>query len=424
MATLPTAEDIIPTYRIDLARPPELRYVDVAAEFGPRIRTLGHVFDELLEAMLPYRFLAKIAKFAAKVLLRGVYDDEQTKEIKGFAETSGVDLFLIVALNVFLDVLMGCTAGCVRVNAKRAHDDVSTISLMHFRTLDWGVDTLRDLVVVLEYVDTAKDPDHVIATSVTYAGFVGILTGARENLSISLNYRPMHLCSNLALKKHQFLVLLGFRPSISSIIRSTIFNPQQWASDSPDGIGSSSPLIAQAQKLAAVTSSPCYLTLCDGHHGVIIEKDLIQGRIRTAEQFIVQTNHDSKDAACFGDSVAWDTATEALPPQNELWLRDSTDRMDVIQSKWTEHSSGIAAVVDKAQLQGCTGDSINHEKGTQENMEIGAGAVTEGALRDWMKDERISNNFTHFACILDPITGKVRWLERGHVPKVANQGDM
>ena len=172
-------EDDIPTFRVDLARPPELRYVDVAAAYGPRIRSLGHVFDEILDAMLQYKWLVYIAKLAARVLLRGVHDAEQTREIKGFAQASGVDLYLIVALNVFLDAMMGCTTGCIRVNARRSADGTSSNSMMHFRTLDWGVDALRDLVVIIEYVDTSKDPDYVIATSVTYAGFVGILTGIR-----------------------------------------------------------------------------------------------------------------------------------------------------------------------------------------------------------------------------------------------------
>lgn len=170
-----TPDSDIPTFRIDLARSPEDRYVDVAATFGPRIRTLGHVFDELLESMLGSKWLARIAKFLARVFLRRVHDEEETREIRGFTKVARCDLFLVVALNVFLDVMMGCTAGCVKVKGKHVQDE----RLMHFRTLDWGLDPLRDLVVVLEYVDSSKDPDHVIATSITYAGFMGVLTGVK-----------------------------------------------------------------------------------------------------------------------------------------------------------------------------------------------------------------------------------------------------
>lgn len=186
----------IPTFRIDLARSPEDRYVDVAATFGPRIRTLGHVFDELLESMLGSKWLARIAKFLARVFLRRVHDEEETREIRGFAKVARCDLFLVVALNVFLDVMMGCTAGCVKVKGKQVQDE----RLMHFRTLDWGLDPLRDLVVVLEYVDSSKDPDHVIATSITYAGFMGVLTGVKYVLCALK-------CSVLTLLKGEFVTL-------------------------------------------------------------------------------------------------------------------------------------------------------------------------------------------------------------------------
>ena len=174
-------EDDIPTFRVDLARPPELRYHEVAVAFGTRMRSMSAVFDELLQSMLGYRFLAKVAKFAAQLFLRRLYDDEQTKEVKAIARVARVDLYLLIALNVFLDILMGCTAGCVkaRPTPSRGSTTGERPRLMHFRTLDWGMDALRDLLVVLEYVDSSTGSDRVIATTITYAGFVGTLTGVR-----------------------------------------------------------------------------------------------------------------------------------------------------------------------------------------------------------------------------------------------------
>ncbi|KAM6524609.1 hypothetical protein FALCPG4_010218 [Fusarium falciforme] len=375
----------IPTFRIDLARSPEDRYVDVAATFGPRIRTLGHVFDELLESMLGSKWLARIAKFLARVFLRRVHDEEETREIRGFAKVARCDLFLVVALNVFLDVMMGCTAGCVKIKGKQVQDE----RLMHFRTLDWGLDPLRDLVVVLEYVDSSKDPDHVIATSITYAGFMGVLTGVKENLSLSLNYRPLHLCDNSHLKKHQLLVILGFRPSVSSILRHTLFNQQKTET--------ASSLVENAKQLASVRSAPCYLTLCDGNHAVVIEKDLLTGRLRENDRFIVQTNHDSCDATRCGTELR----SEPVTPHPELWLRDSNDRMDVISDKWSDHCSTEASSDDEAVVVDDNKSSVKQE-----------------TLREWMMDKRISNGFTHFACIMDPATGRVPWLRRGPAPEV------
>lgn len=71
--------------------------------------------------------------------------------------------------------------------------------MLHFRTLDWGMDGLRKLVVRLEYV---KDGQR-IGTTVGYVGFVGILTAVRKDLSLSLNFRPNRNCIS-------FLSSLGF----------------------------------------------------------------------------------------------------------------------------------------------------------------------------------------------------------------------
>jgi len=52
--------------------------------------------------------------------------------------------------------------------------------MLHFRTLDWGMDPLRSVLVVLEFVRSkSEEPEKVIARAVTYAGFVGVLTGVR-----------------------------------------------------------------------------------------------------------------------------------------------------------------------------------------------------------------------------------------------------
>lgn len=90
----------------------------------------------------------------------------------------------MIALNVILDSLLGCTSGAVKTAVKR---DAKTMGgedeearMIHFRTLDWGMDPLRDVLVTLEFVRSdSEKPDEVVARSVTYAGFVGVLTGVR-----------------------------------------------------------------------------------------------------------------------------------------------------------------------------------------------------------------------------------------------------
>jgi hypothetical protein len=148
------------------------------------MRELTWLFDYVLELIGP----PKLLHFLAKLGLRNVHDKEENEEIKGIAEASGVPLHFIVAYNSFLDILSGCASGGVK--------EAKTGRMLHFRGLDWGMEALRDMVIQVEYVRDGKviarsvtffKYRHVrgrrspwtIYRAVTYAGYVGALTGVR-----------------------------------------------------------------------------------------------------------------------------------------------------------------------------------------------------------------------------------------------------
>jgi hypothetical protein len=174
----------IPTYRIDLSLPSEQRYIQLVTDFAPKMRAITPLFDEVLASIIPWPRLRRWIEFLASIFLRRVYSSEETKELKGIAKASGEELYIIIALNVLLDSLLGCTSGGVmtildKKGGKRAEGKEEE-RMLHFRTLDWGMDPLRSVLVVLEFVRTkSEEPEKVIARTVTYAGFVGVLTGVR-----------------------------------------------------------------------------------------------------------------------------------------------------------------------------------------------------------------------------------------------------
>ncbi|PNP40478.1 hypothetical protein TGAMA5MH_07475 [Trichoderma gamsii] len=180
--------EAIPTYRIDLDFPPAERYVKLATDFAPRMKEITPLFDTVLGSVVPWAWLRSIIKFVAFLVLRRVYSSEETQELAGIAKGSGVDLYFLVAFNVLLDSLLGCTSGGVLTRLKKGEinladrqaDPERRARMMHFRTLDWGMPELRSVLVVLEFVRSkSEDPQTVIARTVTYAGFVGVLTGVR-----------------------------------------------------------------------------------------------------------------------------------------------------------------------------------------------------------------------------------------------------
>lgn len=175
------AEEPIPTYRIDLSLPPAERYVEVATDFAPRMKTITPLFDEVLIPLIPWAFMRRFVEFVASLILRRVYSSEETQELKGISRASGLDMYFLVALNVLLDSFLGCTSGGVLTQPQKgASSSDRNERMMHFRTLDWGMSSLRSVLVVLEFVQSKSvEPEKVIARTVTYAGFVGVLTGVR-----------------------------------------------------------------------------------------------------------------------------------------------------------------------------------------------------------------------------------------------------
>ncbi|KAH8687609.1 beta subunit of N-acylethanolamine-hydrolyzing acid amidase-domain-containing protein [Tricladium varicosporioides] len=386
---VPSRKDLIPIYQIDLSLPPSARYVRLAADFSPQMKEIIPLFDQVLAQAIPFGMLRRWIKSLAWLLLRRVYSSEETEEIRGISEASGIDIYFLIALNVFLDSMLGCTSGGV-ITRPKCQNKGSENRMMHFRTLDWGMEQLRSVLVMLEFVKSkSEEPNKVIARTVTYAGYIGVLTGVRENLSISLNFRPNHTCSTLQLRLHQLLVIFGFRPSISHILRSSIFPPSTAA-----------PQLEEVSTcLRQNKIAPCYLILCDGDSTVVIERDLCSSTIQTSSEFIVHTNNDTSTPA---PKEKVQGSREKSPISSildtlgmESFLKNSRERSACLQKRWDE--------VKGAQKM----------KNSGEENRIETLSVKEEVLVQWVKRYPTMNGLSHFGCVMDPKTCEIRWLERG-----------
>ncbi|KAK8007318.1 class II peroxidase [Apiospora arundinis] len=398
----------IPVYTIDLAAPPKLRYLEVAKDFAPRIASLTPLFDLILEDAIPYVYLRTLARKAAKFCLTRLHDDDETQELRGISEVTGVDMYLLVALNTLLDCLLGCTSGAVPVASNPRTSPPGT-RLMHFRTLDWEMPSLRDVLVELEFVNSSSpDPTKVFARSITYAGYVGVLTGVREGLSISMNFRPNRHCSARSLRWHQLMVLLGRRKCLSSILRSAIVPKSMPDSDSRND---KQVLARPVAHLISAMMSPCYLTLCDGKEVTVIEKDLYSGRIRSSAEFLVQTNHD-----VIRQPVN-DSGEKSAPDHQDLnramlklegWLEESTERYDSMIQKWGRHVRKVGQTSQPSTDQDATAGD-----GGPVAQPVAEKAVSRQALKRWMQSQHVMGECTHFAAIMDPYNGTIPWIKRG-----------
>lgn len=195
---------------------------------------------------------------------------------------------------------------------------------------------------------------------------------------MSLNFRPNHECSTLSLRWHQILVLFGFKPSIASLIRSALL---------PDDVP---PLNDLTANIAGQRTSPCYLILSDGTMTTVIEKDLLESNIRTSSSFIVHTNHDNDHIPSL------DPGGKSHATWMDCWVEESEQRRNCIQRKW----DGLKRRHERKQADGKAGE---------DELPM----VREKTLKGWVKAFPIMNECSHFACIMAPRTGTIRFLERG-----------
>ncbi|KAI8306239.1 Acid ceramidase [Colletotrichum sp. SAR11_59] len=390
--------DAVPIYRIDLALPPEQRYVQIAKDFAEQLRAIAPLYDLVLAQILVYPPIIRLAKFLVRLCLRRVYNDDENREIRSIAETAGVDLHLVVALNTFLDCLLGCTSGTVPVCDDDAPEDAPS-HLMHFRTLDWGMPELADVLVQLAFVDSnSQQPDRVLARSITP------LMNTRTKSSIF----------------HQVLVLLGRRPSISSMLRQVLIPPKPVDVKSATDADTSS-LIAFANDFIKNPSPSCYLIFSTPQEAVVIQKDYIGGNIKHTYDFIAQANHDTNHTICCGTSEFHHKALEledsSSIPEDSLWLSGSAERQNFVNDNWKAHSKRLGAtastVVDTAEGHSGNGSCIALAKSLQPNSRTRG--VTKSVLKRWMMSDPVFNDFTHFATAMDPLSGDVVFLKKGEL---------
>ncbi len=92
-----------PRYTIDLSLPPRKRYQHMVADFKPQIETLPFLFDEVVKDLRANISVERV-RWLARLLLRRVYNKEENEELRGIQETTGVEMYLLVAFNVLLDL--------------------------------------------------------------------------------------------------------------------------------------------------------------------------------------------------------------------------------------------------------------------------------------------------------------------------------
>ena len=430
----------IPSFTVDLSQKPEDRYAHIVPHLLPHIRraNLTYLFDDLIATILP-GILGSAVKKSAPLLLRRVYSAEENAELAGISRAADLPMYLLVAFNVLLDLLLGCTSGGVRVEEQgRSKGQWKKSHMVHFRTLDWGMDPLREIAVELNYVRSRGGP--VVATTVGYFGYVGVLTGVRKGLSMSLNFRPRHddstLAKRLAFRRHQLMVILGLRPSISSVLRRYLLSqPEECPVHKSRGqsrpMGSLKNAVADSEnegseqdertekekmrsfdiktiiiELSSCPSTSAYLIFCTPQAVFSIEKDNHTAFVRTSDGFLTTYNHDAADEDDPRALINAARDLSASQPKAATGMEDivaySTDRKRALDKLYSR------AVRKRRQRFGRPGYAL----GTEDVLDL---------LND--KHRWIVNEETHYAVVMDPKKGEVLWRRAFEAAAVSDVED-
>ncbi|KAF7556707.1 hypothetical protein G7Z17_g1238 [Cylindrodendrum hubeiense] len=434
----------IPKFVIDLSKPPEARYAHIVPHFQAQIDNcdLSGLFHGLLRDLTGPK-IGKCLSALARLSMRRLYMAEESAELVGISKATGIPMHVLVGFNVILDLLLGCTSGGVRTISPGISSPNLQTQMLHFRTLDWGMDQLRKIIVELDFVRSDGGP--VIATTVTYLGYVGVLTGVRKGLSMSLNFRPYHARNSwrqrASFRWQQAMVILGLRQSISSVLRGFLLGPAQ---SNQEGVAKRSSRLVVNEKdveevqddyiqaiLSTQATSPstaAYLILCRPDKVFIIEKDHRQASIRQSDTFLTAYNHDASDEVQLQQRERQEAASETELEESQQ-LQEAVSEIEVDQSEQRQEATSDIESQNTSD-DSCEEDAIgmttilsysfdrktcldemweDQVRACQQLHQRQDKVVTLDDVKLFLKDEDISNDETHYAVIMDPKAGTILW---------------
>lgn len=176
-------------YTVDLSMPPKLRWNHVLSDYNSSVPLVIKYFQTEIPSKGVQLILEKIMSNFDNLM------GELGEEIRGIAEYWGIDLGLLVGLNLSYELRR---IGGRHPNVTNMSDGLACTSivaqssdgiLFHGRNLDWNIpDYLRNISVIVDF----KDKERLLFTGVTQVGYVGILTGISQNgFSVTLNERNL-----------------------------------------------------------------------------------------------------------------------------------------------------------------------------------------------------------------------------------------
>lgn len=262
------------TYTVNLDLPPEDRWTAVIE--GERARILASHRD-LLGFLGPWVDGLRWVGGPLAWMRSGsmMYYDE----IKSVAARLGLPVYDVVLCQIAYEICASCTS-------------IMCPEGRHIRTMDWPLDALRDVTIRVNFQRRGT----TVLRTVTWAGYVGVLTGLRPGgYSVSINYRPH---GGVGIARTLVELVRCSRWPVGYLVRETMLATANYR-EAVDTFHKA-PLI-----------SPTYICACSPEEATVITRDAdgVAEARSSSQATLVQTNRDFT-----GDdtNVLWSQEREQL----------------------------------------------------------------------------------------------------------------
>ena len=248
----------------------EIKSFDLSLNVAPIIRW-NHIIDayriplttkiiphinQLIDNILGFGKIPVFAMINVALTSGLVYN---TDEIMGISNYLGIEANRLVLMQLMYEMCACCTTVII-------NDEIPIL----FRTMDWDLTLLKEITINVNFF---KDGIKLFTCS-TWAGYLGIFTGMKENWGIAVNYRRTgnNFMSNIS------NVILGSWP-IGALVRDALENAETY--EVAKQLLSNSKLI-----------SPVYFCLVGKEQGIVIIRDREGTKEVRTGKLIVQCNKD------------------------------------------------------------------------------------------------------------------------------------
>lgn len=276
-----------------------------------------------MESLIGSSFMSSVIKGALKGLVK-IYDKigyvMHKDELQSVADLLGVSFESVVLSQLCYEMFSACTSIVFEQDGQN----------VHYRTMDWNLDILKDITIELDFQRDGKTL--FIATS--WAGYIGIFTGMKPKCySIALNYRR----SNGTILGNIKRAMSMYWP-VGHLIRNLLESTSDYN-------------IVLEKLVSSKLISPCYITICPPiEQPTLIVRDAEKCIDVISESCIIQTNVDPhKDSnydilyskkrqalakKILKDSDKWKTDKEILHAFNQYpIINEDTIYTNIMRSK-------------------------------------------------------------------------------------------